>query len=457
MANLHDVTTHARLEEELSRQAFHDGLTGLSNRSLFQDRVEHALARCLRSGRGMAICLVDLDHFKTVNDGLGHSAGDTLLVEVARRLRLQMRDVDTTARIGGDEFAILVEDLDGTASATALSERAASVFRAPFTVDGHEVRVTASVGIAFARPSDDCEAMLRNADTAMYVAKARGRDTTVIFEESMHEEARESLELNNDLRRVIERGEIDVHHQPIVRLSDGEITGFEALARWTHPTRGPIPPSRFIPLAESSGLIAALGRIVLAKAMREIRAADARRPGATPAMLFINVSALQLEDETFVPWLRAEAESADFDPRRLCIELTESVFVHRTEHVKAPLEALRALGMLVGIDDFGTGYSSLSYLHRFPLDVLKIPREFVERLDKSDDSILANSIVALAAAMNLRTVGEGIETAEQLRALRELGCELGQGYHLARPGPIGAVLDSIHTIRQKYEALALAK
>ncbi len=454
VANLHDVTARERLEGELSRRAFHDGLTGLANRSLFQDRVEHALARCLRSGRTMAVCLVDLDHFKTVNDGLGHSVGDSLLIEVALRLKAQMRDVDTIARLGGDEFAILVEDLADQAAVSVLSERIGKSLHAPFEFNGREVRVTASVGVALASPTADCEELLRNADTAMYVAKSRGRDTTVVFEPAMHEDARDSLELQHDLRGAIERGEIRVHYQPIVRLSDGAIAGFEALARWTHPTRGDVPPSQFIPLAESTGLIVPLGRAVLASAMRELRGVDARLDAANPPMLFVNVSARQFEDENFVPWLRDEVVAADFDPRRLCIELTESLFVHRTDKAQTPLEALRALGMKIGIDDFGTGYSSLSYLHRLPLDVLKIPREFVERLGgAADDSILAQSIVALAAAMNLRTIGEGIETVDQLRALRGLGCELGQGYLLARPGPLDRVLDSADTITTVFTAI----
>jgi len=274
----------------------------------------------------------------------------------------------------------------------------------------------------------------------------------------MHEDARASLELQHDLRAAIERGEILVHHQPIVRLADGAIAGFEALARWTHATRGEIPPSRFIPLAESTGLIVPLGRSILARAMRELRAADGRHRASSPPMLFVNVSARQFEDEDFVPWLRAEVVQADFDPRRLCIELTESLFVHRTDKAQAPLDELRALGMKIGIDDFGTGYSSLSYLHRLPLDVLKIPREFVERLGGDrEDSILAQSIVALATAMNLRTIGEGIESVEQLRALRELGCELGQGYLLARPGPIAEALHAEDAIRRAFDGAFVAR
>ena len=453
VANLHDVTARARLESELSHRAFHDGLTGLANRSLFQDRVEHALARCLRSGRTMAVCLVDLDHFKTVNDGLGHSVGDALLVEVARRLQAQLRDVDTIARLGGDEFAILVEDLADAGTVGTLSERVAASLRAPCTIEGREVRVTASVGVAVASPTADCEELLRNADTAMYVAKSRGRDTSVLFEVAMHESARESLELQHELRGALERGELRVHHQPIVRLADGSIAGFEALARWTHATRGEIPPSLFIPVAENHGLIVPLGRAILARAMRELVAADRRLASPRPPMLFVNVSARQFEDEEFVSWLRAEIATVGFDPRRLCIELTESLFVHRTDRAQAPLDELRALGMKIGIDDFGTGYSSLSYLHRLPLDVLKIPREFVERLGGAEgDSILSQSIVALAAAMNLRTIGEGIETVEQLRALRELGCELGQGFLLARPGPIERVLDASDAIRVAFDA-----
>ncbi len=441
VANLHDVTSRTTLEKQLSRQAFQDGLTGLSNRLLFQNRVEHALARCLRAGTRMACCLVDLDHFKMVNDGLGHTTGDALLVEVARRLRSQMREVDTIARLGGDEFAILVEDLPDDGAAALLAGRIDAAFREPFLVEGSEVRITSSVGIALAAPADTCETLLRNADTAMYVAKSRGRNMAISFEDSMHHQARENLELQGDLRTAIECGDLRVHYQPIVDLESGAIVGLEALARWTHAQRGVISPERFIPLAESTGLIVALGREILSRALREMKAADGRWPLGKAPILFVNISVRQLQDDGFVEWVRAELDRNAYDPRRLCIELTESVFAHRTDGIQAPLERLRDLGMWIGIDDFGTGYSSLSYLHRFPLDVLKIPREFVERLGGAEDgAILAHSIVALATAMNLHTIGEGIETEAQHRALKDLGCEWGQGFGIARPAPMDDVL-----------------
>ena len=410
VANLHDVTERARLQEELSHQAFHDALTGLPNRALLNDRVGHALARSLRAGRPMAVIIVDLDHFKDVNDGLGHGAGDALLVQTARRMKEQLRDVDTAARIGGDEFAVVAEGLTRE-QAVALAERLCASLQAPFEIEGRPVSISASLGVTVASPGDTCETLLRNADTAMYVAKASGRASVRLFEETMHVQARENLELQNELRSDIEKERLRLDYQPIVDLVGGEVVGVEALARWTHPVRGRIAPDRFIALAEATGLIVPLGRLLLARALDEMTAARAEWPSGRAPTLFLNVSARQLEDPGFVPTLRGELARTAFEPDRLCLELTESLFMRRSDHVPECLRQLREMGVLVGIDDFGTGYSSLSDLHTLPLDVLKIPREFTERLGAGVESeVLAQSILALAAAMNLRTIGEGIET-----------------------------------------------
>jgi len=452
VANLHDVTERARLQEELSHQAFHDALTGLPNRALLHDRVGHALARSLRGGRPMAVILVDLDHFKDVNDGLGHGAGDALLVKTARRMKDQLRDVDTAARIGGDEFAVVAEGLTRE-QAVALAERLCVSLQAPFEIEGRAVSISASLGVTVAAPGDTCETLLRNADTAMYAAKASGRAAVRLFEETMYVQARENLELQNELRADIERERLRLDYQPIVDLATGDVVGVEALARWTHPVRGRIAPDRFIALAEATGLIVPLGRLLLARALDEMTAAQPMWPSGRPPILFLNVSARQLEDVEFVPTLRRELIRTSFDPSRLCLELTESLFMRRADHVPESLEQLRQMGVLVGIDDFGTGYSSLSYLHTLPLDVLKIPREFTERLGTGGDSeVLAQSILALAKAMNLRTIGEGIETDEQLQALRRLGCEMGQGFFLARPAPIPELLAALRRNPGRWRA-----
>lgn len=441
VANLHDVTERARLEDELTHQAFHDPLTGLANRALFADRVQHALSRCARTGASVAVCILDLDDFKTVNDGLGHGAGDALLAQVARRIRAQVRDADTAARLGGDEFAVLTEDLEHAGGATGIGERLCDAFRAPFDLDGHEVFVTASVGLATARPGDDGESLVRNADTAMYVAKGRARGEFALYEPAMHAAARESLELHNLMRAAIERDEVFLHYQPVHRLSTGAVVAVEALARWTPPDRAPVPPSTFIPLAERSGLIVPLGQAILRRALTEAAAAVPRWPRGRAPILTVNVSARQLQDAAFADEVHALLMETGYDPRLLCIELTESVFVQRSEGVREALERIRRLGVKIGIDDFGTGYSSLATLHRFPLDVLKIPREFVEPLGGAGGStMLAQSIVALGAAMGLRTIAEGVENDAQVAALRALGCDWGQGFRFGAPAPLDEVL-----------------
>jgi diguanylate cyclase (GGDEF)-like protein len=451
VANVRDVTERAALEDQLTHQAFHDPLTGLANRVLLADRVQHALARCVRTGASVAVCVLDLDDFKTVNDGLGHGAGDNLLVQVAQRIRRQIRDSDTAARLGGDEFAVLTEDLGANGGPSWIGERLTAAFREPFEIEGHEVFVTASVGLSVAAIGDTGETLLRNADTAMYVAKGRARGLYEIYEPSMHAAARENLELHNLLRNAIEHDDIYLEYQPVHRLSTGAIVGVEALARWAPRGREPVPPSRFIPLAESTGLIVPLGLAVLRRAIGEASRVLASWPRGRPPILAVNVSPRQLQDADFARAFRQILDESGYDPRLLCVELTESVFVQRAESVRTSLDGLRALGVKIGIDDFGTGYSSLSSLHRFPLDVLKIPREFVERLGHGDNgAMLAQSIIALGAALGLRAIAEGVETAEQVAALRSLGCDLGQGYHFGRPTTLDEVIVRARALRDGW-------
>jgi diguanylate cyclase (GGDEF)-like protein/PAS domain S-box-containing protein len=431
-----DVTERRRLEEELAHQAFHDSLTGLANQALFRDRVEHALARAGRDARHqVAVLFADLDDFKRVNDSLGHTAGDQLLVAVAERLRGCVRAADTAARLGGDEFAILLEDAHDRAEAAEVADRIIDALRRPFTVVGHEVVVGASVGIAFGTSSEPSE-LLRNADLAMYTAKSRGKGCSEIFEPAMHAAAVERLELEADLRRALDHGELVVHYQPIVRLADGEITGFEALVRWLHPRRGLLPPATFVPLAEATGLIHRLGREVLERACEQTRRWQLEIGADAPLQVTVNLSAQQLQDRELVTVVDDVLRRSGLEPSSLVLEITESAMVHDTDATIHRLEELKSLGLRLAVDDFGTGYSALGYLQRFPVDVIKIDRSFVDVIDQGTDRPgLAHAIVRIAQTLQLDTVAEGVETAEQAAELTRLGCRKAQGFYFARPQP----------------------
>jgi diguanylate cyclase (GGDEF)-like protein len=433
--NIRLVEAIRRSEERLAHQAFHDPLTDLANRALFLDRVRHALALRVRRGTDVAVLFVDLDDFKKVNDSLGHGAGDRLLVSAAERLCACVRTADTVARLGGDEFAVLVEDAGGPVEAAAVAERLVDALRAPFAVGGTELFVSASVGVALATGADGADELLRNADVAMYYAKAQRKDGHALFEPWMHETVRERLALEADLRRALERGELALFYQPIVRLDTGEVIGAEALARWRHPERGYVPPSLFIPVAEETGLIVPLGRWILRTACEQARRWQAgRAPGQAPLRVTINISGRQLQDPTFVADVRAVLAGSGVDPTSLVLEITESVLMQHTEVMLERLGELKRLGLSLAIDDFGTGYSSLGYLQRFPIDILKIDKAFVDAVRDGDgDPALARAVIALGDSLGLQTVAEGIERAEQAEGLRRLGCQLGQGYHFARP------------------------
>ena len=440
VATLRDVTERRALERELEHQAFHDRLTGLANRALFRDRLEHALARRNRSQHPVAVLLLDLDDFKVVNDSLGHAAGDRLLVMVAERLRGRLRAADTTARLGGDEFAVLLDDPATPDEATHVAERLIDVLATPFQLDGRELFVRASIGVALAaatgQPADE---LLRDADMAMYAAKARSRGGYQIFQPALHEAAVGRLALGADLQRGIEEGQFALRYQPILELASGQLVGLEALLRWRHPERGWVAPLDFIPSAEASGQIVPIGRFVLRQACRQAVAWQARFP-SRPLRMTVNVSARQLQEPEVADDIKRVVEDCGLDPRLLVLEITESVLVQDVEAMAAKLHALTAFGLRVAVDDFGTGYSSLSYLHRFPVHVLKIDKSFTERVDGSfDESALARAIVRLGQALHLETVAEGVETASQLAALRELGCMFGQGYHFAKPLEAGEV------------------
>jgi diguanylate cyclase (GGDEF)-like protein len=439
--------------EALAHQAHHDPLTGLANRARFRQRLAHALGSA--HATQVAVLVLDLDGFKTVNDSLGHAAGDRLLVDVAARLLNATRGSDTVARLGGDEFAILLENAKHARESEVVAERILTALQAPVLADGRPVVVGGSIGIArvdapeasrvealrqegpgLARGiAEAAEAMLRDADIAMYRAKTGGRGRWALFEPEMHAAAVERLALEADLRAAIEAGAFTVAYQPIVGLAAADLVGVEALMRWTHPTRGAIPPADFIPLAEETGLIIPLGRWILGAACRQGAAWQAERgPDAPPITITVNVSGRQLEDPAFNDDVAAAIDESGINPATLVLELTESTIAQNPEAARARLVALKTLGVRLAIDDFGTGYSSLSYLQQFPIDVLKIDKTFVDNVTRGGShAALARTIVALADALEVKCVAEGVEESEQRACLRELGCSLGQGYHFARP------------------------
>ena len=424
--NTRDVSERRRLEEQLTHQAFHDPLTGLANRALFRDRVSHALALAQRRGSPVTVLFLDLDDFKKVNDSLGHHEGDRLLIAAAERFLACARSADTVARLGGDEFAILIEGADGR---DGLPERIAAAMSHPFSLSGNQLRVTASIGVATASTADRADDLLRNADMAMYAAKRLGKGRAATYESRMYADIRERLDLEAALRSAIERSELTLFYQPIVNLQSGGIHGVEALLRWEHPQFGRLLPQHFIPLAEETGLIVQLGAWVLGEACRQLQAWRATNPRLSLAVS-VNISGRQLQGTGLVDALRQTLTVSGIDPSSVVLEITESVLMQQTEAVLERLQQLKALGVRLAIDDFGTGYSSLSYLQRFPIDILKIAKPFVEDVGQgADRSALARAIVGLGDTLKLQTIAEGIERAEQHAALMELGCVLGQGHH----------------------------
>jgi diguanylate cyclase (GGDEF)-like protein len=423
------------LEEQLRHRAFYDSLTGLPNRALFLDRIAHALARSNRLGHELAVLFIDLDRFKVVNDSLGHSAGDGLLVQVGNRLRGCLRESDTIARLGGDEFTVLLEGESALADAARAATRILATLSAPFMLDGQETYASASIGISGGSAlRESGRDLLREADIALYRAKATGRGRYTVFEARMSQLPSEHLHLESDLHRAIERRELRVHYQPIFSLDDGQITGLEALVRWEHPEKGLVAPGHFIPLAEDTGLVVPIGKWVLEDACRQMREWQQQHQGAEHMFVSVNLSARQLQDPNLVQDVEHALRASGLNPACLQLEITESVVMQEPEATVFKLNALKSLGIKLAVDDFGTGYSSLAYLKRFPVDVLKIDRAFVSGLGQSDhDSAIVQTVVALARALGLQTTAEGIEERAQWTRLRELGCDHGQGYVFSRP------------------------
>ena len=439
--NARDISERKAFEHQLSHEVLHDRLTGLPNRVLFRDRVSHALAGRERSSEPIAVLFLDLDDFKSVNDSLGHSAGDMLLCEVATRISQSIRASDSAARLGGDEFAVLLDDVADGHHAAQIAIRIMDAIGEPFMLEGHELFVHASVGIALDTDSGGdgegvlgADAILGNADAAMYLAKGRGKGRYHMFEPAMHDDAVRRLMLKGELRRALDEGELFVVYQPVVRLDTNRISGVEALVRWEHPQRGVVPPGDFIPLAEESGLIVRIGELVLRSACRDLAALRAQRPDATPLTVAVNISARELQQRQIVDSVRLVLEESGLPPELLVMELTESVMMQDMDLAILCMHELRQLGVRLAIDDFGTGYSSLNYVRQFPIDLLKIDRSFIQDVTEGGEiGALTASIIDLAHILELEAIAEGIETAEQVTLLKALQCEFGQGFHLHRP------------------------
>ncbi|MBW3636697.1 MAG: EAL domain-containing protein [Armatimonadetes bacterium] len=439
VASVTDVTERRTLQERLRHQAFHDALTGLANRSLLRDRLEHALLRRNKGDNPVALLFIDLDNFKYINDSLGHAAGDELLMAIANRLRISLRGADTAARFGGDEFVVLLEDVESPHYAIQVAERLLEALREPILLSGREVFTTPSIGIAFSTGDYDYpDEMLRHADAAMYEAKRRGKARYEVFHSSMSISAMNRLEIENDLRRALQNNEFFLHFQPKWHLASDSITGFEALVRWQHPQRGLVSPNEFIPIAEETGLIVPLGFQVLKSACEQARLWSLQV--SRPLTMAVNVSARQLQMPEMVPLVARVLEESGFAPGGLILEITESAIVERTGAMLDTLNALKALGVKLAIDDFGTGYSSLAYLRAFPFDYLKIDRQFVTNVhEESGGGVIVSSMITLAHALNLVVIAEGAEQAEEVAHLRRLGCDLAQGYFFGRPMPANEI------------------
>jgi diguanylate cyclase (GGDEF)-like protein len=427
---LEDVTERKALEERIAHQAFHDSLTGLANRTLFADRLEHALARTERQEDEIGVMFIDLDDFKHVNDSLGHSLGDSLLVEVAHRLGACLRPQDTLARFGGDEFVVLLEDID-VGGVVGTAKRILREIDDPFTIDGHKLSVTGSIGIVFGN-SDKLRAedLLRSADAAMYRSKRGGKNRYEIFDSEADGLSINRLRLESDLRQAIERKEFRVHYQPKVLLRTGEIVGFEALVRWDQSGHGLIPPSEFIPLAEQTGLINPIGFWVLKESCHQVRDWQNQHPMDTPLTVSVNLSARQFRYPELVEEVAEVLSETALDPRDLILEVTESAAMEDALSTITIFRELKGLGVKLAIDDFGSGYSSLSYLKRFPVDVLKVDRSLVTGIERYPANVaIVSAIITLAHGLGLKVIVEGVETAGELVKLRSLGAELGQGYY----------------------------
>jgi diguanylate cyclase (GGDEF)-like protein/PAS domain S-box-containing protein len=429
-----DITEQKRLESDLAHLAFHDALTGLANRALFHDRVNQALARSERSDNYVAVVFLDLDNFKTINDSLGHSAGDELLVVVANTLLGSLRKSDTAARLGGDEFAVLIEDVSSREEVMNMALRMMKALRQPVMVAGQELTSTVSMGITFGIKGHTGDQLLRNADLAMYLAKEQGKDRIEEFQDQMHVAVVQRLELETDLRRAVLSEELRVHYQPIINLDSGAIVGFEALVRWQHPTQGLLQPISFIPFAEEIGFIHNIDRFVLTEACGQARRWQSQGLAPAGLLMSVNLSAREISDNSIRESVSLSLLETGFEPTNLILEITESALLRDLEATIRNLEALKSLGLSIAVDDFGTGFSSFSHLEQLPIDILKVDRSFVANItEHGGRPSLAPAIVQLAHTLGLTAIAEGVESSDQVSPLLDIRCALAQGYHLGMP------------------------
>jgi diguanylate cyclase (GGDEF)-like protein/PAS domain S-box-containing protein len=446
-----DVTSRRELEKEMEHRAFHDPLTDLPNRALFMDRLEHALARTSRRGERVAVLFLDLDDFKHVNDSMGHTAGDRLLIATGQRIKSCLRDEDTVARLGGDEFAVLLEEVPDLDFLKKVARRVAGEIRSPVTLAedaeeaGPEIIVTTSIGMALNEPEDDsidAEEILQRADAALYKAKETGKNHHELFHQEMKDRSTEFLRMGRDLRRALEREELTVHYQLNKNLQTGEASGMEALVRWEHPERGLVYPDEFISLAEENGLIVPLGLQVLREACgqsKEWRKLYPTGAGQPPLKMCVNLSVRQLQSPGLVEDVAGILSETGLDPSSVLLEITESTFIRKDSQVTSALHGLKELGVKLAIDDFGSGYSSLSYLNDLPVDVLKIDRSLVTGMGNDPAKTeIVSAAISVAHALGLQAVAEGVETSGDLEELRRLGCDFGQGYYWSKPVPADA-------------------
>jgi diguanylate cyclase (GGDEF)-like protein/PAS domain S-box-containing protein len=457
---MREVTERKAVEEQLRRNAFHDSLTGLPNRLLFMERLGHTLVKVKQHPEHLfAVLFLDLDRFKVINDSLGHMVGDQLLIEIARRLEACLHATDTVARLGGDEFTILLENIQNAEDATKVAQRVHDELSVPFNLNGHEVFTSVSIGIVlstteFDRPED----LLRGADIAMYRAKGLGKACHEVFDTAMHTRVVALMQLENDLRRAIERHELQLYYQPIVALTTGKIVGFEALVRWQHPDRGLISPAKFVPIAEETGLIIPLGQWVLKEACRQLKAWQQAFPHTPPLTVSVNLSSRQFSRHSLIGEIRNALDSSGLDPSHLKLEITETAIMENTESAMDMLLQIKEMGIQLSVDDFGTGYSSLGYLYRFPMDLLKIDRSFISRVDVDGEKLeLVRTIITLAWNLGMDVIAEGVETTKQLAQLKALKCEYAQGYLFSKPlsvADVGVLLsDASHPLNNLAQLL----
>jgi diguanylate cyclase (GGDEF)-like protein/PAS domain S-box-containing protein len=447
----HDVSIAQALTRRLEHSALHDNLTDLPNRSLMRDLVEHALTMARRHHTVLALLYVDLDRFKHINDSLGHAVGDRLLQAIALRLTESLRASDTVCRLGGDEFVIVLSEMTHADDAAVCAEKLLQSLRVPSVIDDHEIHVSSSIGIAiFPGDGEDVDGLLKNADSAMYEAKGRGRDNYQFYRRDLNSGATERQLLETDLRYAIERNELELHYQPIMNLATNDCSGVEALLRWRHPTRGLLPPSHFISIAEESRLIVPIGQWVLREACRQVKAWQQTQ--LAQLRLCVNVSAVELRSNDFVAAVARSLAETGFDSRFLELEITETFLLQESKLTDLVLHALKRLGVKLALDDFGTGYSSLSHMRRFPVDTLKVDRSFVRDFttDTADAGVVS-AVIQMGKSLHMLVVAEGVETREQASRLRELACTEAQGYYFSRPLRAADLADAV---RRRAYAMA---